>query len=45
MKALAQEYGTVKQVAAPFIRPAMDYNVQKILKVLAAEIRLGLEGR
>ena len=45
MKALAQEFGTVKQVAAPFIRPAMDYNVQKILKVLAAEIRLGLEGR
>ncbi|HHZ8842984.1 TPA: HK97-gp10 family putative phage morphogenesis protein [Enterobacter cloacae] len=45
MKALAQEFGTVKQVADPFIRPAMDYNVQKILKVLAAEIRLGLEGR
>ena len=39
------KFGTVKQVAAPFIRPAMDYNVQKILKVLAAEIRLGLEGR
>ncbi|WP_426771006.1 HK97-gp10 family putative phage morphogenesis protein [Enterobacter cloacae complex sp. 379K3] len=44
MKAVAQ-IGTVKQVADPFIRPAMDYNVEKILKVLAAEIRLGLEGR
>lgn len=43
MKVLAQEFGTVKQVAAPFIRPAMDYNVQKILSVLASQIRLGLE--
>lgn len=32
MKAVAQEFGTVKQVADPFIRPAMDYNVQKSLK-------------
>ncbi|HAU5643751.1 TPA: hypothetical protein JD335_24340 [Citrobacter freundii] len=45
MKALAQEFGTVKQVAKPFIRPAMDYNVQKILQVLATEIRIGLEGQ
>lgn len=44
MKALAQEFGTIKQVAQPFIRPAMDYNVQKILQVLATEIRIGLEG-
>ncbi|HBY9809071.1 TPA: HK97 gp10 family phage protein [Klebsiella aerogenes] len=45
MKALAQEFGTVKQVAKPFIRPAMDYNVEKVLSILAAEIRYGLEGR
>lgn len=45
MKALAQEFGTIKQVAQPFIRPAMDYNVQKILQVLATEIRIGLEGQ
>lgn len=45
MKALAQEFGTVKQVAKPFIRPALDYNVQKVLQVLATEIRIGLEGQ
>ena len=45
MKALAQEFGTVKQIAKPFIRPAMDYNVQKVLRVLASEIRIGLEGK
>ena len=43
MKAAPQEFGSVKQVAKPFIRPAMDYNVQKILSVLASQIRLGLE--
>lgn len=45
MKSLAQEFGTIKQVAKPYIRPAMDYNVQKILQVLATEIRLGLENK
>lgn len=45
MKALAQEFGTIKQVARPFIRPALDYNVKKVLQILAAEIRLGLEGK
>lgn len=45
MKALAQEFGTIKQVAQPFIRPALDYNVQKVLQVLATEIRIGLEGQ
>ncbi|WNY86612.1 HK97-gp10 family putative phage morphogenesis protein [Leclercia adecarboxylata] len=45
MKALAQEFGTVKQVAQPFIRPALDYNIQKVLQVLATEIRIGLEGQ
>ena len=44
-KALAQEFGTVKQVSKPFIRPALDYNVEKVLSILAAEIRYGLEGR
>ncbi|MEG2829434.1 MAG: hypothetical protein RR903_08160, partial [Edwardsiella sp. (in: enterobacteria)] len=45
MKALAQEFGTIKQVAQPFIRPALDYNVQKVQQVLATEIRIGLEGQ
>ena len=45
MKALAQEFGTVKQVAKPFIRPALDYNKQQVLKVLAIEIRYALENR
>lgn len=45
MKALAQEFGTIKQVARPFIRPALDYNVKKVLQVLATGIRVGLEGK
>lgn len=39
MKALAQEMGTVKQVSHPFIRPALDYNKQAVLNILATEIR------
>ncbi|CDG88049.1 HK97-gp10 family putative phage morphogenesis protein [Xenorhabdus bovienii] len=42
IKALAQETGTIKQVAKPFIRPALDYNKQVVLKVLAQEIRAAL---
>ena len=45
MKALAQELGTVKQVADPFIRPALDYNLQTVLHVLTVEIRNGIENR
>lgn len=45
MKALAQEFGTVKQVAKPFIRPALDYNVQSVLRVLAVQLRIGIEGQ
>ncbi|HFH0448343.1 TPA: HK97-gp10 family putative phage morphogenesis protein [Salmonella enterica] len=45
MKALAQEFGTVKQMAEPFIRPALDYNVQTVLRVLAVEIRNGIQNR
>ena len=45
MKALAQEFGTVKQVASPFIRPAMDYHKTEILRILAVEIRYGIENR
>jgi HK97 gp10 family phage protein len=45
MKALAQEFGTVKQVADPFIRPALDYNVQTVLRVLTVEIRNGIQNR
>lgn len=43
MKARAQEFGTVKQIARPFIRPALDYNRQFVLNALAAEIRAGIE--
>jgi len=45
MKALAQEFGTVKQVAAPFIRPALDYHKTQVLRILAAELRYGIENR
>ncbi|BEM76402.1 hypothetical protein SME38J_05050 [Serratia marcescens] len=45
IKALAQEFGTVKQVAEPFMRPALDYNKSKVLRILAAELRYGLENR
>ncbi|WP_410750715.1 HK97-gp10 family putative phage morphogenesis protein [Citrobacter sp. U14242] len=43
MKALAQEFGTVKQVASPFMRPALDYNRTKILRILSVSIREGIE--
>ncbi|WP_288500875.1 HK97-gp10 family putative phage morphogenesis protein [uncultured Erwinia sp.] len=39
IKALAQEFGTVKQIPSPFIRPALDYNKAKVLRILAVEIR------
>lgn len=39
IKALAQEFGTMKQVASPFIRPALDYNKAVVLRLLATEIR------
>ncbi|ARZ01313.1 hypothetical protein AXW38_09900 [Yersinia ruckeri] len=42
IKALAQEFGTIKQVAKPFIRPALDYNKMMVLRVLSIEIREGL---
>lgn len=45
MKALAQEFGTVKQVASPFIRPALDHHIQTVLRVLAVEIRNGIPNR
>lgn len=39
IKALAQEFGTVKQIPEPFIRPALDYNKSRVLRILAVEIR------
>lgn len=44
-KALAQEYGTATQAAAPFIRPALDHNKTQVLRILAANIRYGIENR
>ncbi|WGM00024.1 HK97-gp10 family putative phage morphogenesis protein [Arsenophonus nasoniae] len=43
MKARAQEFGTVKQIARPFIRPALDYQREFILNTLASEIRASIE--
>ncbi|HGJ5856680.1 HK97-gp10 family putative phage morphogenesis protein, partial [Arsenophonus nasoniae] len=43
MKARAQEFGTVKQIARPFIRPALDYQREFILNALASEIRASIE--
>ncbi|WP_279047229.1 HK97-gp10 family putative phage morphogenesis protein [Cedecea davisae] len=45
IKALAQEMGTVKQVASPFIRPALDYQKAKVLRILAVEIRDRIENK
>lgn len=45
IKALAQEFGTVKQVAHRFIGPAMEYQTSHVLRLLAAEIRRGIENR
>ncbi|EAO1993192.1 HK97 gp10 family phage protein [Salmonella enterica] len=42
MKARAQEFGTRKQVAKPFMRPALDNNIPKIINTLAQEIRQGI---
>lgn len=42
IKAVAQEFGTVKQVAGPFMRPALDHNIPAILNTLAREIRAGI---
>ncbi|QBY43468.1 HK97 gp10 family phage protein [Arsenophonus nasoniae] len=43
IKARAQEFGTVKQIARPFIRPALDYHREFILNTLASEIRASIE--
>ncbi|KON62733.1 hypothetical protein KOEU_37810 [Komagataeibacter europaeus] len=45
MKGWAQERGTRKQVAKPFMRPALDYNRQKVLNILAIRLREELEGK
>ncbi|WGL93768.1 HK97-gp10 family putative phage morphogenesis protein [Arsenophonus nasoniae] len=42
-KARFQEFGTVKQIARPFIRPALDYNRQFVLNTLTEEIRNSIE--
>lgn len=42
MKARAQEFGTIKQVASPFIRPALDYNQRAVLNILTEHIRHAL---
>ena len=45
MKAAPQEFGTVKQVAKPFIRPALDYNKTEVLRILSVEIKDRLQNR
>ena len=44
-RALAQEYGTATQAAAPFIRPALDHHKHQVLRILAANVRYGIENR
>nr|WP_156866025.1 HK97-gp10 family putative phage morphogenesis protein [Serratia marcescens] len=44
-RALAQEYGTATQAAAPFIRPALDHHKHQVLRILAAHVRYGIENR
>ncbi|HEM6698012.1 TPA: HK97 gp10 family phage protein [Citrobacter amalonaticus] len=45
MKAAPQEFGTVKQIARPFIRPALDYNKTEVLRILSVEIKDRLQNR
>ncbi|ECT1023555.1 hypothetical protein DPO11_26960 [Salmonella enterica] len=45
MKAIAQEYGTVKQVADPFMRPALDNNIPKVINTLSEKIRQAIHKR
>lgn len=42
IKARAQEYGTSKQMAKPFIRPALDSNIQQIEETLRDELGAGI---
>lgn len=42
IKARAQEYGTSKQMAKPFIRPALDNNIQRVEARLREELGAGI---
>jgi HK97 gp10 family phage protein len=42
-KAIAQEYGTKKQKAEPFLRPALEQNVQKVLSIFKSELTARIE--
>lgn len=39
MKALVQEFGSIKQSPKPFIRPSLDYNKIKVLSILKNNIK------
>jgi len=43
VKAIAQEYGTVKQKAQPFLRPALANNVNQVLSNLSTELAAAIE--
>lgn len=45
IKARAQEFGTYKQTARPFMRPALDNNIPKIINTLTEEIRRGINNK
>lgn len=45
IKALAQEYGTVKQASQPFMRPALDNTIPKIINTLSEHIRRAIKER
>lgn len=38
-KAIAQEYGTARQAAKPFIRPALEKNKRRVLNELKREVK------
>lgn len=42
-KAIAQEYGTARQKAEPFMRPALANNAQKVLGIYITELSKGIE--
>ncbi|KAB7710806.1 hypothetical protein GBN32_10275 [Plesiomonas shigelloides] len=42
IKARAQEYGTSKQMAKPFIRPALENNLNEVVATLREELGAGI---
>ncbi|MCO7225773.1 HK97-gp10 family putative phage morphogenesis protein [Pleionea sp. CnH1-48] len=42
-KAIAQEFGTERQSAKPFLRPALDNNASLVISIFTQEVRKAIE--